>query len=70
MEPNPPPIDDALLAVLRCPVSGEPLRREDDRLVTGSGRAYDIVDGLPVLIPQAATGAGDQPAATGSAGMS
>lgn len=66
MEPGPPPIDDALLAIVRCPLTREPLRREGDRLVTDSGRAYAIVDGLPVLVPPAP----DQPAATGSAGMS
>lgn len=60
------PIDDALLAVVRCPVTGERLVRDGDCLRTASGRVYRIVDGLPVLVPRT----GDQPADTGSAGMS
>jgi uncharacterized protein YbaR (Trm112 family) len=62
----PLPVDDALLAVVRCPVTGERLVRDGNTLRTPSGRAYRIVDGLPVLVPRA----GDQPAETGSAGMS
>ncbi len=54
-----PPIDGALLALLRCPVTGEPLERDGDRLRTPSGRAYPVVDGIAVLTPDAqATGAG------------
>jgi uncharacterized protein YbaR (Trm112 family) len=46
-----PPIDDALLAVVRCPVTGERLERRGDELRTASGRSYRIVDGLAVLVP-------------------
>ncbi len=52
-----PPIDDALLAIVRCPVTGERLERHGDELRTrpgrGSGRVcvYRIVDGLAVLVP-------------------
>ena len=45
------PVDDALLAILRCPVTGERLVRVGDELRTASGRVYPIVDGLPVLVP-------------------
>lgn len=65
-----PPVDEALLAIVRCPVTGEPLRRDGDRLVSASGRSYPIVGGLPVLVPQAPGRGDDQPAATGSAGTS
>lgn len=64
--PDSLPIDEALLAVVRCPVTGERLVRDGDSLRTASGRVYRIVDGLPVLVPRM----GDQPADTGSAGMS
>lgn len=70
MQPDAPPVDEALLGVLRCPVTGERLRREGDRLVTPSGRAYPIVDALPVLVPRAGRPAGGQPAATDSEGTS
>lgn len=48
-----PPIDDALLAIVRCPVTGERLERHGDELRTRSGRGgvYRIVDGLAVLVP-------------------
>lgn len=49
--PAQPPIDDALLAVVRCPVTGERLQRRGDELRTASGRSYRIVDGLAVLVP-------------------
>jgi hypothetical protein len=64
--------DRSLLALLRCPVTGEPLAREADALVTPSGRRYPVVDGLPILTPGAARtpGSSDQPAGTGSAGAS
>lgn len=45
------PIDDALLALVRCPVTGERLERCGDELRTASGRVYRIVDGLAVLVP-------------------
>lgn len=70
--PAPQPIDDALLAVVRCPVTGERLTREGDTLRTPSGRGYRIVDGLPVLVPGRVSPAEPdaQPAATDSTGTS
>lgn len=50
-----PPIDDALLAIVRCPVTGERLERAGDVLKTASGRAYRIQDGIAVLVPGANT---------------
>lgn len=46
-----PPIDDALLGVVRCPVTKQPLRRDGDWLVTDAGTRYPVVDGLAVLVP-------------------
>ncbi len=53
---NPSPIDPAVLALLRCPRTGQPLRagiREGRAvLTTDDGRAvYTIVDGIPILLP-------------------
>lgn len=65
--------DQALLAILRCPVTRDPLTRDAEGFVTPSGRRYPIVDGLPILTPGAARVAGraDQPpAGTDSAGAS
>ena len=59
--PNHSPIDPAVLALLRCPRTGRPLRAEirEGRpvLMTDDGRAvYAIRGGFPILLP-------DQPAA-------
>src|SRR5262249_53270150 len=39
-----------------CPVTGERLEREADRLFTSAGMHYPIVDGVPIFVP---TGTGD-----------
>jgi uncharacterized protein YbaR (Trm112 family) len=45
---NPLPFDASIVA---CPVCHGDLRLEADRLIcAGCGRAYPIVDGIPVLI--------------------
>ena len=44
-------IDPKLLAWLRCPVSGEPLHVSADKLMTKDGHTYDVVEGIPCLIP-------------------
>ncbi|QDU72900.1 Trm112 family protein [Mucisphaera calidilacus] len=48
--------DDSLdnwVAVLRCPVTGERLRREGEALVSEqSGLRYPIEDGLPMLLSE------------------
>ncbi len=45
----------ALLDLLACPLSGEPLRLEGDmrrgRLVSPAGRAYPVIGGVPRLLP-------------------
>jgi uncharacterized protein len=44
---------DELRKLLACPACQGVLRLESDKLVcAGCGRAYPIVDGIPVLIPQ------------------
>jgi uncharacterized protein YbaR (Trm112 family) len=53
-----PSIPPAVLALLRCPVTKEPLRAESDAtpgasawLVNASGtHRYPVIDGVPVLI--------------------
>ena len=43
-----------LLAVLRCPVTGSALTQDGDQLVAARDKddtRYDIVDGIPVLLP-------------------
>jgi len=53
-------IDSSLLNRIACPACYGGLRLEPERLVcTSCGRAYPIVDGIPVLI---ADGAGASPA--------
>lgn len=42
---------DALLDILACPVTGETLRRENDLLVTPSGRRYPVIGGIPRMLP-------------------
>jgi uncharacterized protein YbaR (Trm112 family) len=40
---------------LACPVCFQPLRLEETRVVcAGCGRAYPVVDGIPVLIAERA----------------
>jgi uncharacterized protein YbaR (Trm112 family) len=68
-----PPIDDALLAIVRCPVTGERLERAGDELRTASGRTYRIEDGIAVLVPGANTAGlseSDQADGTDSTGTS
>lgn len=57
-DPSPAPtsIDPAVLALLRCPRTGQPLRvgNHEGRavLMADDGRAvYAIVDGIPILLP-------------------
>lgn len=47
-------IDSEFLQILRCPLSGEPLRQEDNTLVTSSGqRHYRLSDsGIPLFAEQ------------------
>ena len=52
--------DPATLAQLACPACYGDLRSENSRLLcTACGRAYPIVDGIPVLIVERAEPAGD-----------
>ncbi len=47
--------DAAVLAQLACPACHDDLRLEEARLVCiACGRAYPIVDGIPVLIAERA----------------
>jgi hypothetical protein len=52
-----PLLSSALLAVLRCPVTGSTLVQEGDELVAtasapnGTTPRYPIEDGIPVLLP-------------------
>jgi len=44
---------EILLEVLRCPRTGQRLRRDNEHLVTQDGRwAYRCVNGIPVLLPE------------------
>lgn len=44
-----------LLGVLRCPRTGQKLREDGGRLVTGDGKiSYRIEDGIPVLLAEEA----------------
>jgi uncharacterized protein YbaR (Trm112 family) len=65
-DPSPPTqsptfrIDPAVLALLRCPRTGAPLRVEIRQgrsvLATDDGCAvYDIIGGIPILLPDSAT---------------
>lgn len=48
-----------LLGVVRCPRTGQRLRRDGDRLVTVDDSLwYRVEDGIPVLLPAEAMGAG------------
>jgi SAM-dependent methyltransferase/uncharacterized protein YbaR (Trm112 family) len=45
-------IDPVLLPLLRCPVTNQPLEEDASGLLTADGqRRYDIVDGIPCLMP-------------------
>lgn len=46
-----PPMDEALLRILRCPVTHRPLERVGDELHSDAGTVYRVVDGLAVLVP-------------------
>lgn len=46
-----PPIDEALLRIIRCPVTRMPLVRVGDELRSDAGTVYKVVDGLAVLVP-------------------
>jgi len=48
-------IDPRLLEIIRCPVSGLPLRLDDTALISSDGtKRYAIVAGIPCLVPDAA----------------
>lgn len=48
-----PALRPEVLALLRCPETGQPLKLDGLTLVTPDGaRRYPIRDGLPVLVPQ------------------
>lgn len=46
-----PPIDEALLRIVRCPVTQRPLERVGDELRSDAGTVYRVLDGLAVLVP-------------------
>ena len=48
-------LDQRLLEILRCPVSGLPLRLDDTALISSDGtRRYAIIAGIPCMIPEEA----------------
>ncbi len=48
-------MDQALLAILVCPITHSRLRQEGDFLISETGGLkYPIKDGLPILLPDAA----------------
>lgn len=53
-EPTEPVIPDAVLSLLRCPLTRSPLRLEGGQLVAerpeGAGLRYPIRDGIPQLL--------------------
>ena len=53
---TPPAIDPDLLAIMRCPMTRSPLRREGDELVAEVGcLRYPIREGIPVMLIDEAT---------------
>ncbi|MGD1278659.1 MAG: Trm112 family protein [Tepidisphaeraceae bacterium] len=53
--PAKPVLDPETLAILRCPVTGSPLRLKPDCLVSEvGGLRYRIRDGIPVLLAEEA----------------
>lgn len=53
-------VSSELLNLLQCPVSGERLRAEGQRLVSPSGMTYSVVDGVPWLLDEARLSALDR----------
>lgn len=52
---KPVQFDSAVVGQLACPACYGDLRQEDSRLIcAGCGRAYPILDGIPVLIAERA----------------
>jgi uncharacterized protein YbaR (Trm112 family) len=50
-------LTDDQLRLLRCPVTGQPLRQSDDEawlICDAAGLRYPIIDGIPRLIAAAA----------------
>ncbi|GAA1808042.1 Trm112 family protein [Nesterenkonia flava] len=47
-------LPDEILTILRCPVTGSPLRREGDELIATAdeSRRYRIEHGVPNLLPE------------------
>jgi uncharacterized protein YbaR (Trm112 family) len=63
--------DISVLDTLACPVCLGGLRMDGARLVCGGcGRAYPIVDGIPVLIPERAVEPSVEPSQTVSSATS
>ncbi|GAA0306858.1 Trm112 family protein [Kineococcus aurantiacus] len=56
---------DWVLELLRCPLTGEPLTpvtvQGQEFLTTAAGVRYPVVDGVPVLLVDAAVQPGDRP---------
>lgn len=42
-------LDPRLTVLLACPVDGSPLRWDDGCLISGHGRRFPVIDGVPVL---------------------
>jgi len=63
-KPTPPPeFDPWVIAELACPACHVGLRAEASQLTcTACGRAYPIIDGIPVLIIERAEAASESPA--------
>jgi hypothetical protein len=48
-------LDDETISILRCPVTGSPLRLDDGYLVAEfGGLRYPVRDGVPVLLAEEA----------------
>lgn len=47
-------MSDLDISFLRCPLHGDPLRQEGDRLVSTRGERYPVVQGVPVLLAKTA----------------
>src|ERR1019366_10377168 len=48
-------VDPRLLAILRCPMSGQEVRSAPEGLVTPDGlHRYRVVSGIPCMIPETA----------------
>lgn len=56
MESETKQLDPDFLAILRCPISHEPLIQKGDRLIcVASKKAYPIIEGIPSLLKEEAT---------------